>query len=615
MLFRVLALLIFFSHDVLAAGVTIELLPAPGGCFIAIDCNQEPLAEEPEFTRPAREVLPGEGDDAPEGFEPAPFEGEIPTLKAIQYRVEPPYPAPINLVELDRSETDTHHGTGNIQFLTAYFSTFNSYQQEIVDIGDGKLYVLTNENQLHAYILDFDNELVTHFPFPEITRGVNSFLVWKQSWVEEDDAYVTVLSPSVIDNRGFYYHWSFTSPVGQEGFYGSWRLATMGAVKNPLGVKQGVSGLAPINLVTSEPQIDRYKRGDTPGEFLSFDTGTSEGVWHRGYYDETTGSYGKYVSPVKLSNSKVLDSHLGRVQFYLQEDGTVVFRFLQLNEALIKYTSATEILDVDSLYTINGTLFRLYTEEGLDLFSWYDLNTNEISTLDLPLGVESITACDASSDRIFCVMKIAETYKLYELIANEFVEDRTLEHTWLEDGLLSIEGIYAYDENRFVVIRTVNHAFNLFNFTNSGSYHVKRLNSYSASMKTQFLESSEEDVFFWISSTHSAVFAHKIKAVIPPEPEPEPVIIIPLPELEPDPEPDTEPEPEPIVVEVPVEDDSEEEVVVYDESQERSQERSSSSDEAEDDGEQEKLAMASSLNFYLILISLLILSTSRRINK
>jgi hypothetical protein len=407
-----------------------------------------------------------------------------------------------------------------IDELDEQFVRYTSASQRGGSVIEGNaLQIFTgNGENVYAHTFNYESEQAQSYAFPELSNKLNSFsLQVSKVPVEGQESSDIHISPYLIDTSGNFKYWLRT-PVQtlDEGYW---------ATGDSLGLPLGLDGFIEM---TAHPE----NANTADGSFIvSYTSVTESGLWLSGlqYDGGSFVDFSGQVSPVDISNSKLVKTHRGLAQFYIEkrDDNELKVAYLRFIEesATPIYTleSTDEFQSLESVHSPDGTLYIGHFEHGSDIF-WHSKSTNEINYSIIPNGMNRLEGCNEDRGRIFCVMsdfsnigeqcenECEEGLFLFELIDGVFVKDRTFSHIMLDQGMLSFSGIYAYGKNRFVLLQTVDRKYRLFNLTLSGTLPNKKINNLNLDLDVSVIPSLTEGTFFLVFMANQSAETIRIKA-------------------------------------------------------------------------------------------------------
>ena len=423
----------------------------------------------------------------------------------IPFRIVP-LPAAVELPEVASSNQ------GIIKIDTQNVTLLSSGGPQFSILNDGKLYAHNNnQGQLKSYTFDYDGH-VKQFIYPELPISTSYFSIQKTingSGPEEARAWPWALN--ILTNTVYEWVENLDEATGQDN-------AEWNENKDFL---DGLDGHL-------QPAIHSgiMSTGDSVGHVFSYEGG----LWHNGWqHNESTHTpdlKAGNVSLINISQSKLIETHRGLAQFYIEAAGPANLRFIEIvGEPVASFETTEPFHNIQSVYNSQGSLYQFHFESGVN-FVWHDKTTDQTSSVPVPGGMNYVNHCNETNDRVFCVMNNDVDYILYELINGIFVQDRDLDHLLLEDGLVGVDAIFAHEGERFIAIKTIDLKNRLFNFTR-GSAHLSLTSGVTdSSFKVQIIESDVEGSFFYVLSHSGAIFTKRVHT-LPPEEEPFQRIIIP----------------------------------------------------------------------------------------
>jgi hypothetical protein len=398
-------------------------------------------------------------------------------------------------------------------------------QSQFVTLNDDNLYLYSlKDSGLYAYTFDYDGAVdsfeYTDMPAPKKGFALDSLtLDYNGHYPEQTHAWPHVIS---LDGSAIN---SWAADIDDPAIDGEWSQRFQA-----LPFAGGFDG-----YIYQSIHPDYPIKGTTTGIVMSYSNENSSGLWFYGFlYGEGIVDYAyQQVSTVELADSKLIETHKGLAQFYIETTGVGKLKFIsEIDTAEITFESGNETVaeTIYSLVVDTGTLYDIYYEQDSELI-WHDKVLDTLTAVDVPADTSKITGCKTTLGRIFCVLISAEKTTLSELVDGIFVEDRIMDHELLTDGFVSINGMYAFEDNRFISITTLDLQPRLFNFTPSGSFHTTYSGRSGASVKSGIVDGSNEGTFFWIQVSGLTVLTrrYKVESVnIPVEEVGAPVIVIDL---------------------------------------------------------------------------------------
>jgi hypothetical protein len=430
-----------------------------------------------------------------------------------------PVPLAVSLPSQDTSE----QGVRNFEIQNLLNT--GAGQSQFVTLNDDNLYLYSlKDSGLYAYTFDYDGA-VDKFEYSDFPGSKKGFaldtrtLDYNGHYPEQTHAWPYVIS---LDGSAMNF-WAvdFDDPT-IDGKWWQW--------SDPAPFEGGFDG-----YIYQSTHPDYPVKGTTTGMVMSYSNDNSSGLWFDGsLYGEGVVEYGyQQVSSVELADSKLIETHKGLAQFYIEKTGVGKLKFIsEIDTAEITFESGDETVaeTIHSLVVDTGTLYDIYYEQKSELI-WHNKALDTLTVVDIPADTSKITGCKATLERIFCVLISAEKTTLSELVDGIFVVDRIMDHALLTDGFVSINGMYAFEDNRFISITTLDLQPRLFNFTPSASFHTAYSGRSGASIKSGIIDGSNEGTFFWIQVSGSTVLTrrYKVESVnIPVEEVGAPVIVIDL---------------------------------------------------------------------------------------
>lgn len=393
-------------------------------------------------------------------------------------------------------------------------------QREVRVIQGDALQIFTaNRDEIFVHTFDYESGQGQSYTFPKLINRVDTLSLLVTIGGEEPDN--IHVSPYLTDRAGNFNYWQRASNQAlNEGYWG---------VGDSLGLPAGLDGF--IDILAHPEYANTSYNIINNGFVLSYSNLDNSGLWLNGHqYDGNNFvEYANQVSPVDISQSKLIKTHRGLAQFYIEgrEESELKVAYLRFIEEVatpvLTLESTDEFHSLDSVYSSSGTLYISYFENGSDLI-WHSQATDEISYSVIPSTMDRLEGCHADQDRIFCIMSnLSDDHKacndecekglfLFELINGVFVKDRTFDHIMLDQGILSFSGIYAHGKNRFVLVQTIDHKYRLFNLTLSGTLLSKKIDNRNLDIDVSVIPGIAEGVFFLVFAANQSAETIKILA-------------------------------------------------------------------------------------------------------
>lgn len=374
-------------------------------------------------------------------------------------------------------------------------------------------------NQITTYTFDFANErLQISNPLTELSPTATSFaLVRSMVEVGIDDGGAPVYGPIevayVAKTQDRVSYWS-----PRTGVWLGDQLTTL---------PENMDGFI---AATSHPEID-YENPLNSGFVVSYKGMFESGLWMNGSQWNGSGfvAVERDVSDIDISLSKLIETHHGLTQFYIEdtEDNEVKaahLRFIEVSgEPVITIKATDDFVDIDSVYSSAGTLYIARFTNGID-FIWHDKETESFVYMGAPSfekellqgGIQTVQMdeyynCSTAADKIHCGFTGEDDIVIFEILSGQFSEKAVLDHNLLDQGIVSLNGVYEYGENLFISVQTEDFYARLFNATVAGTFHVKKSEDRNPT-DVSIIPSFEAGMFYWVLDTGSGTNAFRVKA-------------------------------------------------------------------------------------------------------